>query len=199
VFDVQLRRVVDPALNRIANALAKAGIGANALTIFGAAIGLTAAIAISQNSFTLALILIVTNRLIDGLDGAVARVNGATEFGGYLDSLADFLFYVSVPVAFGFAAPANQLSALLLVASFTLTAVSFLAFAAIAARQGADSAHGPKAFVYSTGLMEGGETIAFFTAFCLLPAHFGTLALIFAGLCLLTVIQRIAIAAKSFG
>jgi phosphatidylglycerophosphate synthase len=199
VFDVQLRRVVDPALNRIANALAKAGIGANALTIFGAAIGLTAAIAISQNSFTLALILIVTNRLIDGLDGAVARVNGATEFGGYLDSLADFLFYVSVPVAFGFAAPANQLSALLLVASFTLTAVSFLAFAAIAARRGADSAHGPKAFVYSTGLMEGGETIAFFTAFCLLPAHFGTLALIFAGLCLLTVIQRIAIAAKSFG
>jgi phosphatidylglycerophosphate synthase len=199
VLDVQLRRAVDPALNRVAAGLAKGGIGANALTIGGAAIGLAAALAICLNSFGLGLILIIANRVIDGLDGAVARINGPTEFGGYLDSLADFLFYVSVPAAFGFANSANQMAALLLVASFTLTAVSFLAFAAIAARKGADGAHGPKAFVYSTGLMEGGETVAFFVAFCLLPAHFATLALIFAGLCMLTVVQRIVIAAKAFG
>ena len=99
MLDVQLRRIVDPALDRMAAGLAKSGIGANALTVLGAATGLTAAAAISQNSFGLALILIVINRMIDGLDGAVARINGPTEFGGYLDSLADFLFYVSVPVA----------------------------------------------------------------------------------------------------
>ena len=199
MLDVQLRRVVDPALDRMAAGLAKSGIGANALTILGAATSLTAAAAISQNSFGLALILIVINRVIDGLDGAVARINGPTDFGGYLDSLADFLFYVSVPVAFGFSASVNQMAALLLVASFTLTAVSFLAFAAIAARQANDGAHEPKAFIYSTGLMEGGETIAFFIAFCLWPAHFTVLALIFAGLCLITVFQRIMMAAKSFG
>lgn len=199
MLDVQLRRVVDPALDRMAAGLAKSGIGANALTVLGAATSLTAAAAISQNSFGLALILIVINRVIDGLDGAVARINGPTEFGGYLDSLADFLFYVSVPVAFGFSASANQMAALILVASFTLTAVSFLAFAAIAARQANDGAHEPKAFIYSTGLMEGGETIAFFIAFCLWPAHFTVLALIFAGLCLITVGQRIMMAAKSFG
>ncbi len=61
----------------------------------------------------------------------------------------------------------------MLVASFTLTAVSFLGFAAIAARNGEDDgAHGPKAFIYSTGLMEGGETIAFFMLFCLFPDYF---------------------------
>jgi phosphatidylglycerophosphate synthase len=199
VFDVQLRRVIDPALDRIARTLAKNDIGANALTIFGAVVGLAAAIAISQNSFALALGLVVANRIIDGLDGAVARINGPTEFGGYLDSLADFLFYVSVPVAFGSAHSVNQMPALLLVASFTLTAVSFLAFAAIFARKGAVGAHGPKAFIYSTGLMEGGETIAFFVAFCLLPTHFPLLALIFAALCLLTVVQRIVLAAKTLG
>jgi phosphatidylglycerophosphate synthase len=199
MFDARLRQAIDPALNHIAIRIANSGIGANALTMFGVVVGLAAAVAIIQNSFTPAIILIVINRLIDGLDGAVARINCPTEFGGYLDTLADFLFYVSVPVAFGWASQTNQLPALLLVASFTLTAVSFLAFAAIAARNGdKDGAHGPKAFIYSTGLMEGGETIAFFIAFCLLPAHFGTLALVFAGLCLFTVVQRIGMAAKVF-
>jgi hypothetical protein len=89
--------------------------------------------------------------------------------------------------------------ALILVASFTLTAVSFLAFAAIAARRPTDDGtHGPKAFIYSTGLMEGGETIAFFVLFCLFPAYFPTLANVFAMLCLLTVVQRMVLAAKSF-
>ena len=199
MLDAPLRRLVDPALNRVAAVLAKGGIGANALTLFGAAIGLGVAVAISQSSFGLALALVIANRVIDGLDGAVARINGPTEFGGYLDSLADYLFYVSVPVAFGFASPANQMAALLLVASFTLTAVSFLAFAAIAARKGADEgAHGPKAFIYSTGLMEGGETIVFFILFCLLPIHFPTIASGFAALCLLTVAHRVLIAANQF-
>ncbi len=200
MLDAQLRRVVDPALGRVAAILSKSGIGANTLTIFGAAIGLAAAVAISQNSFGLALALIIANRVVDGLDGAVARINGPTEFGGYLDSLADFLFYVSVPVGFGFVSPANQMAALLLVASFTLTAVSFLAFAAIAARGGSnEGVHGRKAFIYSTGLMEGGETVVVFILFCLLPNHFPTLALVFAVLCLLTVAQRVLMVAKQFG
>lgn len=198
MFDVQLRRVVDPAINRVARKLVQNGIGANALTIFGAIIGLGAAFAISQHSYQTAIMLIAANRVIDGLDGAVARINGPTEFGGFLDSMADYLFYVSVPVAFGIAASANQIAALLLVSTFTLTAVSFLAFAAIAARHSSDGAHGQKAFIYSTGLMEGGETIAFFIAFCLVPAYFVPLALVFAGLCLLTVGQRIVMAAKTF-
>ena len=200
MLDAPLRRLLDPALDRVAMGLAKNGIGANTLTICGAAVGLAGALAISQNSFGVGLAFIIANRVIDGLDGAIARIDGPTEFGGYLDSLADFLFYVSVPVAFGIANSTNQMAALLLVASFTLTAVSFLAFAAIAARRGGtESVHEPKAFSYSTGVMEGGETIAFFIAFCLFPAHFATLALIFAGLCVVTVAQRIAVAAKFFG
>lgn len=199
MFDVALRRLVDPALQGLAGGVAKIGVSANALTIFGAIIGVTAGYCISQGSFAAALVLIVLNRVLDGLDGAIARINGPTDIGGYLDTLADFLFYIAVPVAFAIWAPDNQLPALFLVASFTLTAVSFLGFAAIAARRRGDmGAHGPKAFIYSTGLIEGGETIAFFLLFCLFPAYFPTLALVFAGLCALTVLQRIFVAAKSF-
>jgi phosphatidylglycerophosphate synthase len=199
MFDVALRRLVDPALFRMARLLADARFSANALTITGAAIGLGAAFFVTQGNYTAALACIVLNRIFDGLDGAIARINGPTDFGGYLDSLCDFLFYVSVPVAFGVLNADNQMPALALVASFTLTAVSFLGFAAIAGRRNSDNgAHSPKAFVYSTGLMEGGETIAFFLLFCLFPAFFPSLAIIFAVLCLLTVAQRIAHAAKSF-
>ena len=184
MFDVALRRLVDPALFRMARVLARARFSANALTITGAAIGLGAAFFITQAHYPAALACVVLNRLFDGLDGAIARINGPTDFGGYLDSLCDFLFYVS---------------ALVLVATFTLTAVSFLGYAAIAARRNDDDGtHGPKAFIYSTGLMEGGETIAFFLLFCLFPAFFPTLALIFAALCVLTVAQRVAFAARSF-
>ncbi len=198
MFDVQLRRLVNPVLIRVAGWIADTRISANMMTISGAGLGLAAAFFITQSNFAAALGFILLNRIFDGLDGAIARINGPTEYGGYLDTICDYVFYLSIPVAFGLMNAVNQIPALLLIASFTLTAVSFLAFAAIAARQTFDDgAHGPKAFIYSTGLMEGAETIAFFALFCLFPGFFPTLAIVFAALCLLTVLQRILRAAKS--
>jgi phosphatidylglycerophosphate synthase len=197
MFDARLRRLVDPALDSISAAVAKTGLGANIVTIAGAVVGVAAAFAIAHGQMLVGLALIILNRIMDGVDGALARRNGPTEWGGYLDSLCDFLFYVAVPLGFAYAAPANVWPALVLVASFTLTAVSFLALAAIMA--GRDMGHGAKAFTYSTGLMEGGETIAFFIAMCLLPAHFALLALIFAALCVATVAQRIWLARNLLG
>ena len=199
MFDVALRRLVDPALIRMAGWIADTRMSANMLTISGAGLALGAAFFVTQSNFIAALGLILLNRIFDGLDGAIARINGPTELGGYLDTICDYIFYLSIPLAFGLIAPVNQIPALLLIASFTLTAVSFLAFAAIAARRAPDDgAYGPKAFIYSTGLMEGGETIAFLTLFCLFPAFFPMLALVLAALCLLTVAQRLILAAKSF-
>jgi phosphatidylglycerophosphate synthase len=174
--------------------IARSGIGANAITLTGAALVVPLFYALLAQSWMLALALLIANRLLDGLDGAVARIRGPSAWGGYLDSLCDYVFYIAVPLGFAFAAPANELSALILVSSFILTAVSFLALAAIMA--GRDLGHGSKAFTYSTGLMEGGETIAFFIAMCLFPARFPILALVFAALCVATVAQRLWLARK---
>jgi len=197
MFDARLRKLIDPALNRMATRLARSGLGANAITLAGAALVVPLFYALLQANWTIALIIIAANRLLDGLDGAVARINGPSLWGGYLDSLCDYLFYIAVPLGFAFAASANKLSALLLIASFTLTAVSFLALAAILT--GRDLGHGEKAFAYSTGLMEGGETIAFFIAMCLFPGLFPQLALAFAALCLATVAQRLWLARRLLG
>ena len=87
----------------------------------------------------------------------------------------------------------------MLASCFGLTGISFLAFAAIAAKRGLETnAHGRKSFFYNTGLAEGTETIIVFILFCLWPAHFPAIAFIYAGLCIVTVIQRTAAAWAAF-
>lgn len=199
MFDAKIRPLIDPPLNALGRAIAGAGITANMLTFAGLAFGLGGAVAIGFGAIWLGLALIVANRLLDGLDGAVARWRGPTPLGGYLDIVADFAFYVSVPVGFGVLDPANTLPALVLVASFVLTGVSFLAFAVIAAERGTTTqAHGKKSFFYSTGLAEGTETIAVFIAMCLFPHYFMWIAYGYVALCVLTVFQRSALAAMQF-
>lgn len=199
MFDARLRPLIDPPLDAMGRMLARAGVGANAVTLAGLVPALGAGLAIAHHHYILALALVLLNRLIDGLDGAVARIHGPSDWGGYLDMLADYVFYLAVPLGFGFGHVANTPAALVLVASFTLTAVSFLVFAALAARHGrTESDHGAKSIFYSTGLAEGAETIAVFVAMCLWPAAFVPLAYAFAALCLLTVVQRTALARRTF-
>lgn len=200
MFDAKLRPLIDPPLNAAGRWLAGMGIGANAVTLAGVVLGIGAGVAAARADFGLALVLIVANRLLDGLDGAVARATRLSDYGGYLDIVGDFVFYAAVPLGFGLAAPANQLPALVLLASFILTGISFLAFATIAGKRGLETqAHGSKSFFYSTGLAEGAETIAVFVAMTLLPQHFAAIAYGYAALCLLTVLQRTLIARQTFG
>ena len=191
MFDARLRPLIDPPLNWLGKSLAAWGIGANSVTLAGMVLGIGAGFTIAGSHYLAGLLLILANRLLDGLDGAIARATRTTDFGGYLDIVSDFVFYVSIPIGFAFAASANLPLALFLIASFTLTGVSFLAFATMAAKRGLEtSAHGRKSFFYSTGLAEGTETIIAFVLMCVFPSHFPWIAGLYAALCLLTVFQR---------
>ncbi len=199
MLDARLRPLIDPPLNAAGLMLANLGVTANGLTFTGLALGLAGAAAIALGHIGWGLALIIANRLCDGLDGAVARARGPSDLGGYFDIVADFAFYVSIPVGFGILGAENTLPALVLVASFVLTGVSFLAFAVIAAKRGTTTeAHGKKSFFYSTGLAEGAETIAAFIAMCLFPRWFPALAYGYAALCALTVVQRSVMAQAAF-
>ena len=200
MLDTILRPLMNTPLNAAGQFLEQRGVSANGVTATGVAVGLCAALAIALEWYSLGFALIVANRIIDGLDGAVARATSPTDLGGYFDIVADYVFYGSVPLAFAIANPAtNALPAGALLASFCLTAASFLAFAVIAAKRGIETrAHGRKSFFYSTGLVEGTETIGFFLLMAALPGHFALLAWTFAALCVLTTLQRSALAVKLF-
>ncbi|WP_298813502.1 CDP-alcohol phosphatidyltransferase family protein [uncultured Roseibium sp.] len=195
MFDARIRPLIDPPLNRMGQALAAAGISANAVTLFGFALGLVAAVAIACGATLAGFFLIGLNRLADGLDGAIARASGKTDLGGYLDITLDFFFYGAIPLAFAVLDPANNaLPAAALLCSFYANGSAFLAFAIMAERkQLTTDARGSKSLYYLGGLAEGAETIALFLLMALLPAWFPVLAWGFAFVCFVSAAARVLI------
>lgn len=199
MLDARLRPLIDPPLDRLGALLARARIPASAVTVAGFALGLLGAAALAAGAYGAALALILANRLLDGLDGAVARHAGPTDLGGYLDITLDFLFYNAVVFGFALGRPEDALPAAFLIFSFVGTGTSFLAFAVLAAKRGLSTEiRGRKSLYYLGGLTEGTETIALFAAFCLWPDAFPWLAWGFGALCWLTTAARIAAAVRTF-
>ena len=163
-------------------------------------IGLFAGLLIALGQPTLALIPLLISRLADGLDGAVARATQKTDFGGYLDIAADFLFYGVIPLAFVAMNPgANGLAGAFLLTSFYFNGTSFLGFAILAEKYDMETAaQGEKSLYYSNGILEGAETIAFFAILCLLPNLFVPLAYVFGVACFATGFLRIYGAHRTF-
>ena len=201
VLDNALRRYLDPPVERLGRALAVGGVGADAVTLVGFAVGLGAAASIAAELHLAGLVLLLLSRLCDGLDGAVARANGGgTDLGGFLDIVLDFAFYGAIPLAFVLADPANAVPGAVLIAAFYVNGASFLAFALIAEKRGVTAeARGSKTFLYTIGLAEASETLAAFALMCLLPEWFPVIALAFAALTALTTLARIALAVRTFG
>ncbi len=176
-----------------AKLLDKAGVTANQTTLFGFAIGCLAFPALIWEQYYLALALIVLNRVCDGFDGALARLQGITDAGGFLDISLDFLFYSLIPFGFIIANPEqNAIAGAFLIFSFVGTGSSFLAFAVMASKQGIENpVYKSKSLYYMSGLTEGTETILCFIAFCLLPNHFAVIAYVFGAACWFTTFTRI--------
>ncbi|MFI5001008.1 MAG: CDP-alcohol phosphatidyltransferase family protein [Reyranellales bacterium] len=193
MFDPLLRRLVDPPLNRAGAWVADRGLTANQTTLAGLAVGLLAVPLLANGHYGAALLAILLNRSLDGLDGAVARQGQPTRFGGYLDIVCDMAFYAAVPLGFALARADNAVWATLLLASFMCTGASFLGRAVLAAQRGEgdNGLRGRKSFFHSAGLIEGSETILAFVLFCLFPAAFPWLAASFAVLCFWTAAARV--------
>ncbi|TVS03822.1 MAG: CDP-alcohol phosphatidyltransferase family protein [Rhodobacteraceae bacterium] len=200
MLDRHLRPYIDPPLNRMGGVIARTGISANLVTLIGLALGLAAAATVVAEAFAVAMLLILASRLADGLDGAVARVRGVSDFGGYLDITCDYVFYAAIPLAFVVLDPtAHGVAGAFLLLSFYVNAGSFLGFSVLAEKRRMQSdAHGLKTLYFTGGLLEGTETILFFLLLCLFPDWFAPLAWGFGMLCLITAVSRILLAAKVF-
>ena len=181
--------------------LARAGVTPNAVTFAAFAVGVAAAGVIAAGWFWLGLVLILASRLGDGLDGAVAKVTGKSDLGGYLDIVLDFVFYGLIPLAFVIHDPlTNGLAGAVLLAAFYANGASFLAYALMADRRGMTTGQrGEKSLFFTTGLAEATETIAVFVAFCLWPNWFVPIAYGFAAVTAYTTLSRLVLAWRTFG
>ncbi|MFA0088735.1 CDP-alcohol phosphatidyltransferase family protein [Vibrio sp. 10N.261.51.F12] len=180
-------------LSEGAKRLDRYGITANQTTLFGFLLGCLAFPALVTEQYTLALVSIVLNRICDGLDGAIARIQGISDAGGFLDISLDFLFYSLIPFGFVLAAPeSNAIAGAFLIFSFIGTGSSFLAFAVMAGKRGIENpVYQHKSLYYMSGLTEGTETIGCFVILCLFPQYFSAIAVTFGIACWFTTFTRI--------
>jgi len=199
MLDHIMRPVINRPLSRMAGYLAARGVTANMMTAFGFVLALCCFAALAFQFYGAALVLILLNRLADGLDGAIARETKMTDFGGFLDIVSDFIFYAGTVFFFAIGRPEDALIAGFLLFSFFATGVSFLAYAIVAAKHGKTTEkRGKKSFFHIGGLAEGTETIIFLVLICLLPQYFFWLALIFGIMCWITAAFRVLQAREDF-
>ncbi len=194
MLDKFVTPMIKPILTPAVVLLHKRGITADQITLIGFVIGLLAVPLLAFQLWYFALAAIIANRILDGLDGALARyANQSSSAGGFLDITLDFLFYAAIPLGFIFANPEqNSVAGAILLATFIGTGSSFLAFAIAAEKFKLDKPQFKyKSFYYLNGLTEGTETIALFIAFCIWPQYFPLLASIFSIACAITIFTRI--------
>jgi len=202
MLDPALRHVKDRLLHPVARALGPR-VHPHLVSLAGFGVGIGCALMLLWGEYAAGLLLWFLNRVLDGLDGALARAQRRqSDFGGYLDLLLDFALYALIPVCLALGAPgppAALLPALgALLGSFYVNAASWLYLAAVLEKRalGAASRGEATSVTMPTGLIEGTETILFFSLFILLPGALAPLFAAMAVLVLLTAAQRLAWAAR---
>ncbi len=191
MLDARVRRMLAPGLESVGAKLSDAGVPPLALTVGGWMAGVTACVAAASGSWSTALGLWILNRVLDGLDGPVARRRGQTELGGFLDLVADFSIYAGFIVGVALARPEAQVACLVLLTSYYLSGTAFLALSSLV-KEGSRRWDDGRSLRFVGGLAEGTETVIVYVLFCLLPDHAATIAWAFSVLVAITAVQRVA-------
>ena len=195
MFDASIRQRLHHPLDRVAEAMAMRGVSPNALTGLGFAVGVGSCVAIVVDRWWLALGLWLMNRVIDGLDGSVARRVGPTRLGGFLDIMADFTIYGGMVVAIGIAVPDARVAALVVFRGYYLNGAAFLAWSSLVAEktlsdEGTDHEGDERSLNFPAGLAEGFETILAMSIILALPGFTAPLLWVWAAIVGISIIQR---------
>ena len=167
MFDRRIQKFTQKPLVLIAKIIIKL-IKPNHMTILGFILGLLMCVLVFFQFYLTALILLVLNRLCDGLDGTMARLTIPSPLGGYLDIVFDFTIYSGFVLAFGLSNSNYTVVSMVLLFLYIGTGTTFLAQAALQTQldkiphSSESNQELPKSFYYSSGLVEGTSTMEYF-------------------------------------
>jgi phosphatidylglycerophosphate synthase len=192
MFDTSLRRFKD----RVGEPLARPmnHVPPMIISVLTLIVGLLAAYAAFRGQYLWAFILWYLSRVLDGLDGLIARITDRqTDLGGYVDILTDFFVYAMVPVGLVAGSPSEQhyLALIFLLAVFYINTASWMYLAAILEKRAAHEPDTQTTIVMPAGIIGGFETIVAYGIFLLFPAFITILFSIFAALVFITIMQRL--------
>jgi len=170
------------------------GVSPMFISILALVVGLLATYTAYKQQYIFALALWLLSRILDGLDGLIARLHDRqSDFGGYVDILTDFVVYAALPIGMVVGSPSKQhyLSLIFLLAAFYVNTASWMYLAAILEKRAAHPPETQTTIVMPAGIIGGFESIVAYGIFLLLPAYITILFAIFTGLVFITIIQRL--------
>ena len=184
------KRLLEPVAKRFS------GVKPETITLIALLVGLLAALMAGLGLSYWAFGLWLLNRMLDGLDGELARHQQTqSDFGGYLDIMGDLIVYAALPVALVSANPSSLawLSLTVLLAVFYVNAGSWMYLAAILEKRAAGAMQRGEqtSITMPAGIIEGAETIVFYSLFLVFPAHITLLFGLMSALIVITILQRI--------
>lgn len=186
MLDTRLRGALAGPLDTTARHLDRVWITPDRLTLAGLVLGLASAVLAASQWWWPALAAWLLSRLMDGLDGPLARRRVAaggrySPAGGFLDITADFVVYGAtvVGVAMGSIQSPASLGGWLpfacVLCAYYVNGAAFLAFSSIAEGTGHRIDDG-RSFSFLGGLAEGAETIAVHSLWLVIPQHAAAIA-----------------------
>lgn len=197
MLDSVLRKPKDRLLHPITLALA-GRVSATGITLTGLVIGVLAAVLIAFDVRVAGLVLWLLNRLLDGVDGAVSRLDGTqSDFGGYLDLMCDVVVYAAVAISLAVGGGIETwIAAAIMLAAFYINITSWSLISAITEKRRAETTGGPTTVNIHRGLFEGTETIVVYSLLILLPGARFTLMLAASAAVFFSIGERIILARR---
>ena len=198
MFDIYLRRVKDRLFDPLCQYVPES-LTPTQITAVAHISGLASCHFASQQRVTLSLLSWIVNRVLDCLDGAVARKRGtASDFGGFIDLLGDFVVYSILPIAIagGWDSSAGCYKVIaVLEATFHINNFILFYVAAIAEKVAIREPQGSKSkeltsVMMRPALMEGMESGILFTVMLAFPRSIRLWSLSMAMLVSIGILQR---------
>lgn len=190
MLDSLLRRALDPVLAPFASRISRR-TSANALTLSAFVLGVAALPDIRFQKYFFALGLLVLRAVFDVLGGAVARVQGPTTFGAYLDQVLGLVVSAAVPFAFALAEPDRALAAMFLMLGLVVRAGATASVK--------DAGRGLTVAVLDQAGMLAGKSELFvaYALACVFPQWFSIIAYAVGILCFVAAGSRVATVAAA--
>lgn len=203
VLDTRLRPLLAGPLDTVTARIDRPWITPDRLTVAGLALGLGSAAAAALQWWAVAVVLWLVSRVLDGLDGTLARRRaasggggGGSHAGGFLDIAADFVVYgatvVGVAIGAHAAFDAPWWPFLLVLFAYYVNGTAFLAFSSIAERADRRIDDG-RSLSFLGGLAEATETIAVHALWLVLPFWAPQIAVVWALIVAVSATQRIVV------
>ena len=199
MFDSLVRDAKERVQQPLANKLAY--VHPTMVTILAFIVGLVGAAAVIEHYYALGLVLWLLNRILDGFDGTLARVQQRqSDLGGYIDILLDFAIYAIMPIALviGNPSPNNYLALAFLLSTFYVNAASWMYLSGILEKRSQNKPSNQYTTVnMPNGLIAGTETVVFYCIFIVFSDQLVFLFSTMGIFIMVTVIQRLVWATQN--